>query len=103
MTAGALCRPETFPVRRTVHCPTCNSEQRMAGYLAIWYGQTLTCLNCGDMWTDGEMHPRPFKPRWRKENIAAAQKWWDEAEGYTDADRQAWISAQLDDGRAVAQ
>lgn len=90
-----LCRPDSFPVRRTAHCPTCKSEQRMAGFLQLWYGQTLACLSCGDMWTDGEMHPRPFKPRWRAENIARAQQWWDEAEGYTDADRQAWIHAQI--------
>ncbi len=98
-----LCRPDSLPVRTTTRCPVCKSEQRMAGFLQLWYGQTATCLNCGDMWTDGEMHPRPFKPRWRSENIAAAQKWWDEAKGYTDADRAAWIHTQIDADKEPTQ
>lgn len=100
---SAICRPATLPIRCEVNCPTCNSVQRMAGFLQLWYGQTITCLNCGDQWTDGEMHSRPFKSRWRAENRAAAQKWWDEAEGYTDADRQAWIRDQIDAEKAVAE
>lgn len=92
---SALCRPASFPVRCTAHCPTCGSEQRMAGHLQLWYGQTITCLGCGDMWTDGEMHPRPFKPRWRAENKAAALRWWDEAAGVTESDRRAWIEAEM--------
>lgn len=98
---NTICRPATFSVRRTAQCPTCGSAQRMAGFLQLWYGQTLTCLGCGDRWTDGEMHPRPFKPRWRAENKTAAQRWWDKAEGYTDAARAAWIREQIEAERAA--
>lgn len=65
----------------------------MAGHLALWYGATITCLGCGDMWTDGQMHPRPFKPRWRSENIAAARAAW--ARAVSRADERAWVRAQL--------
>lgn len=33
-----------------------------------------TCLGCGDMWTDGEMHDRPFARGWRQENIKDAKE-----------------------------
>lgn len=100
---SALCSPDTLPIRLTCNCPVCGSDQRMAGFLQLWYGQTITCLGCGDMWTDGEMHPRPFKPRWRAENTAKAQQWWDEAEGYTDEKRSAWIQAQIEAEKAAPQ
>ena len=90
-----ICRPDTFPLRNTADCPTCGSRQRFAAYDAAWYGPTWTCLGCGDRFGDGERLPRPFKPRWRKENIAVAQRIWDEAKGLTDADHHAWMAEQM--------
>lgn len=43
-------------------------------FIQDWYGWTITCLGCGDSWADGEMLPRPFKPRWRTESIAEARQ-----------------------------
>lgn len=30
-------------------------------------------------------------------------QWWDQAEGYSDADRQAWIRAQIDAEKEVTR
>lgn len=57
-----------------IECPTCKGFTEALARFQEWYGWTETCLCCGDRWTDGEMHERPFKPRWRKENIERAQR-----------------------------
>ena len=54
-------------------CPTCARRTRQLCEFEEWYGWTLTCLSCGDAWTDGEMLPRPFAPGWREKSIAAAK------------------------------
>lgn len=56
------------------HCPTCERPRRMHGWWAEWHGATLTCAGCGDQWSDGEMHERPFVPGWRRRNIEAARQ-----------------------------
>ena len=58
-------------------CPSCKLRRMFVACYQEWYGWTNTCLGCGDRWTDGEMHERPFAPRWRKDNIASAKKVWD--------------------------
>ncbi len=75
----ALCGGYDRAVRKAVHCPTCNRVRPMAGYVAEWYGMTLTCIGCGDSWTDGEMHPRPFMRAWRAKSIARALDLWRQA------------------------
>lgn len=60
--------------RRILPCPTCERRRAMCCAFQEWYGWTVTCLTCGDKWQDGEMLPRPFKPRWRNENVEAARK-----------------------------
>lgn len=55
-------------------CPTCQSDQEFLCQFEAWYGWTLTCLNCGDRWTDGELCPRPFQPRWRELRLMNAKK-----------------------------
>jgi ribosomal protein L37AE/L43A len=55
-------------------CPTCERHRRMLARYQEWYGTTWTCAGCGDQWTDGERHPRPFAPGWRKDNIEHARK-----------------------------
>jgi hypothetical protein len=52
----------------TTHCPTCDRMRRMSAQWAEWYGWKLTCAGCGETWSDGEMHVRPFAPGWRREN-----------------------------------
>jgi hypothetical protein len=46
----------------------------MLGQFQEWYGMTWTCCGCGETWTDGEQHERPFVPGWRKSNIEYARR-----------------------------
>ena len=55
-------------------CPTCERPRRMLGWFVEWYGTTWTCAGCGDQWSDGERHARPFAPGWRQEGIAWARR-----------------------------
>ena len=91
-----LCRPAEFLFRRETNCPTCESNQRFAGRDAAWYGTTWTCCGCGDSWTDGERHERPFERGWRKKSIAVAEKTWADAANFDPADHVAWLRDQLD-------
>ena len=59
-----------------VQCPTCNRRTYMLGWFYEWYGWTVTCLKCGEMWTGEEMHSRPFARGWRQHNIESAKKHW---------------------------
>ena len=62
-------------VRCVVHnCPTCGRPRRMLSQFQEWYGATVTCAGCGDRWTDGEMHERPFAPGWRKQGREYARR-----------------------------
>ena len=72
----AVCGGYDCLVRTARHCPTCNRVRPMAGYVAAWYGTTLTCIGCGDTWTDGEQHPRPFQRGWRAKSIGRALEMW---------------------------
>lgn len=64
-------------IRKPVRdCPHCKTRRRMLECFQEWYGWTNTCLTCGEMWTDGEWHPRPFERGWRKANIDSANKVW---------------------------
>jgi hypothetical protein len=49
-------------------CPTCERPRRMLARFQEWYGWTHTCAGCGEMWSDGEQHERPFAPGWRRQN-----------------------------------
>ena len=65
-----------WTVRRINFCPTCKRRRRFAGWGQHWYGTIFMCCHCGDAWCDGEMLPRPFKPRWREESAAKARALW---------------------------
>lgn len=56
------------------HCPVCMRSRRMLGSHVEWYGTTWTCAGCGDKWSDGELHERPFAPGWRRQSIERARK-----------------------------
>ena len=89
--------PASFP--RQLHrrwCHTCSSRTRFAVREYGWYAPTVTCCACGDSWTQGERHQRPFRRGWRKDAIAKAEQTWTEAEQYTEEDREAWIEAELE-------
>ncbi|MBX9392237.1 hypothetical protein K4749_01150 [Streptomyces sp. TRM72054] len=96
MATPIICRPPSFPIRRILNCPTEGRRRRMAGIDGgPYYGPTLTCLGCGDAWTCGEMHERPFQRGWRQKAVAAAKRAWEEAGRYTRAEYDAWLAAEL--------
>ena len=57
-------------------CPNCERRRPFMAWFEEWYGWTQTCLKCGDRFADGEWLARPFRPRWRKEHIESAKKFY---------------------------
>ncbi|WP_328344903.1 hypothetical protein [Micromonospora sp. NBC_00421] len=92
---AVVCRPNQFLLRRITFCPTEQKRRRFAGRDAAWYGTTWTCCGCGDSWTDGERHERPFRRGWRSAAVAAARRVWDEAAAFDPADHAAWVRAEV--------
>lgn len=68
-----ICAPRGEPFATVIYCPTCGRQRRMFGRTYEWHGTTITCAGCGDIWTDGDMHERPFCPSWRRKNIEKAR------------------------------
>jgi hypothetical protein len=68
-------QPDQVKIRMT-RCPVCERSSPFVVAHTPWYGFTATCLRCGDKWTDGKRHDRPFAPRWRRSNINAAKTLW---------------------------
>lgn len=90
-----VCSPPAFLHRRILSCPVCKQRRRFAGREVAWYGITVSCCGCGDSWTDGERHERPFRRGWRKEAIAAAKRLWTEAAAFADVDHGQWLLEQF--------
>lgn len=91
-------------------CWTCEVETRMVQtWDGAYYGTTLYCLECGDVWADGYRYERPFARYWKRDRIQAATKMWDNAlsdeawQAYSHADVQ-WACARTkkDDAKARA-
>lgn len=66
--------PATTTECAVIDCPVCQRPRRMLAQHAEWYGYTITCAGCGDKWSDGEMHDRPFERGWRRQSIEYARK-----------------------------
>jgi len=77
MSGLHICAPQTdLRHLMRIDCPTCKRRTFAVGFHAPWYGWDLTCLKCGEEWSDGEMRRRPFAPRWRLRNIERAKARW---------------------------
>jgi len=75
-----ICSPVLHRVRIIRdHCPTCERRRYMIRCDYPWYGPLDTCLWCGERWQDFMRLPRPFKPRWRQENLERAKALFREA------------------------
>lgn len=98
-----VCRPSVFLLRRITRCPVCERPRQFAGSDAAWYGTTWSCCGCGDSWTDGEMHPRPFARGWRKKAINAARRTWIEAIAFDPREHKAWVTAEITGGGASTE
>ena len=57
-------------------CPVCGKWTRLMGFFYEWHGWTTICLRCGDRWSDGEIHERPFMRGWRQKSVADAKAHW---------------------------
>ena len=66
-------QPDDWGISRFT-CPTCERRRFMLWRHVPWYGVDMTCLRCGEQWSDGERLERPFAPRWRQRNVEAARK-----------------------------
>jgi hypothetical protein len=71
---AVICEPTTFNWRTRRHCPTCVRIRWMHVAEAIWYGATITCLGCGEAWSDGERLRRPFARGWRQDAVRRARR-----------------------------
>lgn len=62
---------------KTFRCWNCEQTRRhVVMFMGSWYGENWWCLACGEETCSEGPMPRPFKPRWRKENIAKAKEMW---------------------------
>lgn len=89
-----VCRARRYSIRRIFRCPTCKARRRMLFQDEAWYGMTMTCCHCGDIWQDGELYPRPSARGWRKEAAAKATVEWLAAGPYDRAAHRAWLAAE---------
>jgi len=70
-----ICAPQVERAHiQKAHCPYCKETTDFLCEDVEWYGWYVTCLKCGDRWGDGELMPRPFKPKWRAERLEDAKK-----------------------------
>ncbi|WP_405019580.1 hypothetical protein OHV05_24590 [Kitasatospora sp. NBC_00070] len=93
--SAIICSPAEYLLRRVANCPTCQRRRRFSGRYAVWYGATWSCCGCGDTWTDGERHRRPFRRGWRPKAISQAKSTWDQAGLQNRAAFDAWCHEQL--------
>jgi len=72
-----VCQPTIQEVKKWRRiCRSCTFRATFLGWHQEWYGWHVTCLNCGEVWQDGEWGERPFERGWRQQNIAAARRVW---------------------------
>lgn len=63
-------------------CPVCGITD--SALFVSWpsnpsYAPYMTCTNCGDTWSDGELMGRPLRRGWRQEAIGKAVDFWEQA------------------------
>ena len=73
MTVHVHAPPAVSAAIRRWRCPTCDKIRPMTCLTYEWYGPSITCLGCGEVWRDGERMPRPFAPAWRERSKAMAR------------------------------
>ena len=73
-----VCRPDNrFLRRRYQRCPMCECTTEMVVRYELWHAPTVWCCRCGDSWSGGELHERPFRRGWRDEAVRRARQLWD--------------------------
>lgn len=75
-----ICRPDNRFLRKEIrYCPMDMCRTEMAVRYEPYYGITMYCCRCGDAWTDGELHERPFQRGWRDRAVRDHRRLWDQA------------------------
>jgi hypothetical protein len=98
---AVICRPPRLYRRIVRDCPVCKQRRRFVVWWGgMWYGETLTCLGCGDSWQDGERGYRPFQRGWRQKAIAQAKATW--AQAVTPREYKAAVRAEISEYMAGA-
>lgn len=73
-----VCGPDNTTLRkRYLRCPMCECTTETVTRDDGWYGRVVMCCRCGDSWSDGELHERPFARGWRQRAIAKHRSLWD--------------------------
>ncbi len=78
-TVGFACTPRYRDYKAVYRCPTCECRTEHVYRDERWYGTTVMCTRCGDNWQDGELGPRPFYPRWRRDRVRKYRRLYDAA------------------------
>jgi hypothetical protein len=72
-------RPASGRRRRILWCPVDERHTECVVSVYEWYSPIVTCVRCGESWSDGELRQRPFQRGWRRDAQRAAQVLWDDA------------------------
>jgi ribosomal protein L37AE/L43A len=95
MNGVSVCGGTLFEGRARLSCPTCERETDfLRSFGGVWYGDLLTCTECGDAWSDGYRCHRPFERAWRQKRTAQAREAWERA--LSEEEYRAAVSAELD-------
>lgn len=69
-----ICRAQTIGWKVTRRkCPNCGKRRMLLEWFE-WYPPILSCLNCGDRWSEDGRQERPFMRGWREQAIAELKK-----------------------------
>lgn len=79
MTQVHIYAPETHLRRRIIRCGYCECQTECVAAYAVWHDTIITCTRCGDSWSGGYLHERPFARGWRKEAVRRALRDYAEA------------------------
>lgn len=80
MSRVTICGRTLLEGRGRWHCPTCEGETDfLRSFCGLWYGDLLTCIECGEAWSDGYRCARPFERAWRQKRTVKARAAWEKA------------------------
>ena len=65
--------PVEYKIARRA-CPTCEKRRYFLDVYYEWLGGEITCLFCGERFTEEGRLPRPFCRGWREMNKERARK-----------------------------
>ena len=91
-----ICSPSGATYRCIVRCPVCKRRTRHIVRMAVWYGDDVTCLACGNEWSDG--YRRTTKAQAKRGVTLARSKW---ATAGTRKAAFAWLWSEMNEYAAM--